>query len=236
MTSRSLGIPWLDAVLEFALPPLCLGCGSYTDSETAICEHCRRKIETYVEPFCLTCKQQLFETTECPNCKRDSWLLFAYGNYIDPLQEVIIHFKFRGITHIGAYFADTLAEQFGERIHRLEPTYLVPIPLYPLREMVRGYNQAEVFAEELSLRLDIPVATDFLKRTKRRKEQARLSEHERAANIKGAFEATADADPGETVILVDDVVTSGMTVSEARRVLMEAGFQVPAAISIAHGL
>lgn len=236
MTSRSTGSSWLDAILEFALPPLCLGCGSYTSSDVAICEHCAKRIDTYADPFCLTCKQQLFDTISCQNCKRDSWLLFAYGNYVDPLQEIIIHFKFRGITYISHYFADKLAEQFGERIHRLEPDYLVPIPLHPLREMTRSYNQAEIFAEKLSERLEIPIATDFLKRVRRRKEQARLSEHERAGNISGVFEATADADPGEKVILVDDVVTSGATVTEARRILVEAGFQVPAAISIAHGL
>lgn len=236
MATRALGIPWLDAVVEFAFPPLCLGCGSYTASDIAICETCVQRIETYADPFCLTCKRQLFDTMDCQDCRRDAWLLFAYGNYADPLQEIVIHFKFRSITHLGAYFADKLAEQFGERIHRLEPDYLAPIPLHPFREILRGYNQAEVLAEKLSERLEIPMATDFLKRSKRRKEQARLSEHERAANIKGAFEATADADPGERVILVDDVVTSGATVSEARRVLTEAGFQVPAAISLAHGL
>lgn len=236
MTSRTFSIPLWDTLLEFALPPLCLGCGEYTSNKPAICDSCSAKVDLYTAPFCLSCKEQLFETMICPDCKKDSWLLFAFGNYRDPLQEIIINFKFRGITHIAEYVAEAVTEKFGERILSLDPDYLVPIPLHLVRQAARGYNQAEVFADALSRRLEVPVATDFLKRTRRRKEQARLSEHERASNIKGVFEPLADADPGETAILIDDVVTSGMTVREARRVLLGAGFDVPAAISMAHGL
>ncbi|MFZ1684692.1 MAG: phosphoribosyltransferase family protein, partial [Candidatus Zixiibacteriota bacterium] len=95
---------------------------------------------------------------------------------------------------------------------------------------------AEIFAAALASELDIPVDMQIIIRTQKRREQARLADHEREVNIRGVFEAIADAEPGETVILVDDVVTGGHTVSEAKRVLEAAGFFVPAAISLAHGL
>lgn len=235
MTPSTSGIGWADSLLEFAFPPLCMGCGGYTDSVTQVCEQCSGRIDRYTEPFCLRCKQQIFESMVCPSCERDAWLLFAFGNYIDPLKEIVINFKFRGITTAFDFAAEELCRQFSERIFALEPTYLVPIPLHPLRELMRGYNQAELFARQLERHIQLPVATDFIARTKRRKEQARLHVNQREENVRGVFEAIADADPGERVILVDDVVTSSATVTEARRILMEAGFEVPACISIAHG-
>jgi ComF family protein len=235
MTSSITGIGWADSLLEFAFPPLCLGCGSYTDSVTQLCESCAGRIDRYTEPFCLKCKQQIFDSLVCPSCVHDTWLLFAFGNYVDPLKELVINFKFRGITTACDSVADDLCHQFSERIYSVEPTYLVPVPLHPMRELLRGYNQAEILARHIECLLQIPVATDFIMRSKRRKEQARLHEFQREQNVQGVFEAIADADPGERVILVDDVVTSGATVTEVRRVLIEAGFEVPACISIAHG-
>lgn len=226
---------WLDDLLEFAIPPLCLGCGDHTQNADQICDQCHYRIDRYTEPFCLKCKHQLFDSMVCSNCENDSWLLLAYGNYIDPLKEIVVHFKFRGITSACDFAAKELHGQFSETILALDPTYLVPVPLHPLRELMRGYNQAEVFANQLGKLLELPIATDFVRRTKRRKEQARLHELERESNIRGVFEATADADPGERIILVDDVVTSGATVTEVRRILIDAGFEVPACISMAHG-
>ncbi|MBK7141225.1 MAG: ComF family protein [bacterium] len=236
MSSRLVDHPLVGPLLEFAFPTLCLGCGEQTDSTIQVCDRCFSGIDRYTEPFCLTCKRQLFDRPDCPDCKSDSWLLFPYGNYVDPLKEIVISFKFRSLTGAADFAVEGICEQFSERIFSLEPTWLVPIPLYPMRQLIRGYNQAEILADKLGERLNLPVASDFLVRKKRRREQARLSEHERPANVHGVFEAMADADPGERVILVDDVVTSGATVAEARRILIEAGFDVPGCISLAHGL
>jgi ComF family protein len=236
MSSPLINNRWLGPLVDFAFPQLCLGCGKQTESPTRICEHCFTGIDRYTEPFCLHCKRQLFDSPSCPDCGTESWLLFAYGNYIDPLKEIIINFKFRSLTSGADFAVESLCAQFSERIYSMEPTYLVPIPLHPLRQLTRGYNQAEILANRLGEKLGIPVANDFIERKKHRREQARLVEHERAPNVRGVFVATADADPGERIILVDDVVTSGATVSEARRILIEAGFEIPGCISIAHGL
>jgi ComF family protein len=178
----------------------------------------------------------LGDIAECPVCGDRALFLFAYGNYIDPLKEVIAHFKFKGITTPIPLLSELLVARFRDAIATCEADALVPIPLYPSREHERGYNQAEKFAVALSRQLDIPVDMQILIRTKKRREQARLSDREREANIKGVFEVIADAEPRETVILVDDVVTGGHTVAEARKILESAGFKVPAVIALAHGL
>jgi ComF family protein len=226
----------IKGLLDFAFPPLCVGCGDFCERPIPLCSACLRRLQTYDFPFCLTCGQMISDVPECSNCRERSFVLFAFGNYVDPLKEAIAHFKFKGITSPAGLIAERIVEKFHEGILMLEPHALVPIPLHPSREHARGYNQAELLSEELSKRLDIPTDCGILIRTKKRKEQARLSDRDRERNIAGVFEAVADAEPGETVILVDDVVTGGYTVTEAKRELERAGFRVPAAIAMAHGL
>jgi len=223
-------------MVDFLFPPLCLGCGEYTESPDSICDNCLKAMDCYDYPLCLTCGGMVAETNYCPVCRDDSFLLFAYANYRDPLKEIVIQFKFKGITSPAAWGARMLSDRFGDRIRDLSADCFVPIPLYPSREYSRGYNQAMLLAEELSRRLSVPVDKETLLRVKRRRPQALLSSPMRIANIRGAFAVDEESSCDRTVLLVDDVVTSGATVREARRELMSAGFSVPAVISIAHGL
>jgi ComF family protein len=139
---------------------------------------------------------------------------------------------------LAAYFAARTVQIHEKAIRQLRPDYLVPIPLHPAREYGRGYNQARVFAEALAGPLGLALATDLLIRTGKRREQARLRQSDRARNVRGVFEVWNEeaVDKQARLLLVDDVVTSGETAFEARRVLRENGYQVVGVISIAHGL
>ncbi len=225
---------WLRAVLDFAFPPLCLGCQSYYEGDGGVCPHCLRSIDSYEHPLCLTCWNPIEHGTSCPVCREKSLPLFTYGNYVDPLKEIVISFKFRGITLPAGLFARLLAEEFGERMLTMKPDLLIPIPLHESREYYRGYNQAALLACQLEPVLDIRADSNRLVRIRKRKPQARLREAERVRNIRGVFRVI---EPGkrEKVFLVDDVVTSGATVREATSVLREAGYDVLGAIAIAHG-
>jgi ComF family protein len=227
--------PFLKGMLDFVYPPLCAGCGEYLEGEQAVCPACMARIDWYSEPIALT----PFEFNKGSDQDPITFPLFAAGDYSDPLREVVIQLKFRGVKAVVPMFADKLAEQFGEKIQRLSPAYLLPIPLHPSREYIRGYNQAALIAQALGKRLDLPVAQELLARSKKRRAQAKLRRAERARNIRGVFEFIGDrpsAQECDRIILVDDVVTSGQTVFEARRVLTLNGYQVVGAISIAHGL
>jgi ComF family protein len=132
-----------------------------------------------------------------------------------------------------------LVELFGEKIQKLAPVSLVPIPLHPSREYVRGYNQAALFARELSGQLEMPVIDNLIIRVKKRKPQSKLNQSKREANIKNVFELAEEqleSDEARKVILVDDVVTSGHTMFEARRVLIAGGHDVVGAIAMARAL
>ncbi len=236
--------PVIKGMLDFAFPPLCAGCGAFLEEEGDICDYCRAKIDWYQTPFMLANREPVSgdtaygDTTHGGTGNGNELILFAAGDYSDPLREIVINFKFRGVTGIAGCLADKIVSQFGDGIAKLGPVELVPIPLHPSREYSRGYNQATLLAEEVGRLLDLPVNDQILVRTEKRKPQSRLKESERERNIKGVF-TLVDCDTQENgcnIVLVDDVVTSGQTVFEARRVLTKAGYRVPAVISMAHGL
>jgi ComF family protein len=228
--------PWYQGLLDFVFPPLCLGCGAFVLPPDSICQACLEAIEIYEQPFCLNCRQAIVKGNECATCRDESWLLFAYGNYSGPLKEIVIQFKFKGVTSPADFLAEAICHRFGERIADTGASALVPIPLHRTRESARGYNQADLLAQALSRRLNLPVQDDLLYRPIRRKPQARLSEFRRRVNIRGVFEVARETQDNKSIILVDDVVTSGATVSEARQTLEAAGYRVSAAIAMAHGL
>jgi len=236
MLEKITGQEWFQGLLDFVFPPLCLGCGAYHEDKSQICSNCLGKIETFENPLCLNCQAFVPKGVVCPICLDRSTILFAYANYQPPLKEIIHQFKFRGITSPATTFARLAFEKFKDRFENLEADALVPIPLHPLRENRRGYNQAELMAKELSILMKLPVKTDVLQRTKRGREQARLPFRKRITNIKDAFAADIPNDGVRKVILVDDVVTSGATVLEAGNCLETADCKVVGIISIAHGL
>lgn len=235
MAGLKIRTAWLEGLIDFVFPPLCLGCGEYTENEYSICDSCRDGIDTFSQPFCLTC-MGMITGTACPTCGDDALILYAYGNYTDPLEQVVVQFKFKGITRPAKLFAREIGARFGDMIKSRGNIVLVPVPLYATRENVRGYNQAEVFAGHLAEALELEVRTDLLQRVKKRKPQARLNHAERAANIRGVYEVGDSVDDGRAVMLVDDVVTSGATVREAVRTLTAAKIEVAGVISIAHAL
>lgn len=224
----------LAGMIDFMFPPLCIACGAFDEKAECICARCQSRIVRLGFPTCLNCDEAVQDKLECRSCAGDSFPLYALGEYAPPLDDAIIQFKFKGIASPAKLFAQMLTEEFEDQIHDHRPEFLVPIPLHPSREHIRGYNQAELFANELGLLLDIPVMSDLIFRSKKRKPQARLNLINRADNIRGVFKIEGTEDESCRIILVDDVVTSGATIKEARRMLSEAGHVITAAISIAH--
>jgi ComF family protein len=225
----------LTACLDFLFPPLCAGCGSYTDSIEGLCDRCRVRLDIYESPFCLTCLSPLVNWPACPVCREKTRPLFALGNYIDPLKQTIAGFKFRDVRTSLPWLSRQLVEHFEVKLAACQADCLVPIPLHPSREYERGYNQAEIIAEQVGSLLALSTISDLLVRTRRRRPQQRLKAHAREANIRDVFETLPTDRPGQRVFVVDDVVTSGCTAREAVRVLEAEGHRVVGVISLAHG-
>lgn len=229
-----ISVSWLNPLIDFVLPPLCLGCGEHEETPERICADCWKQIETIEHPICLACLESLPQVDRCPICGDEGLPLYVYGHYQAPLDQIVIQFKFHGITHVAETLSHLLLDKFATRLGALDVDGLVPIPLHPGRENRRGYNQARLLAEALSVRLRVPVTDDHLQRIHRRRPQSRMRRGDRADNIRGVFRCDMAGD-GRRVLLVDDVVTSGSTVDEARQTLRDSGFDIAGAIAIAYG-
>ena len=130
----------------------------------------------------------------------------------------------------------------GCRIRRccetMENRRIIPVPLHRSRQRIRGYNQAQILAEELGKRLDLPVNKDAVKRIQKTRPQKVLGSRDRIRNLKGAFGVTKSWIPKKCVLVIDDIYTTGNTIHRVAKVLKNAGAQKVyfLTISIGQGL
>lgn len=146
--------------------------------------------------------------------------VFATGAHDGVLKAAVQAFKYQGAIEL----ADTLA---GRLIHALKQVHLpvdaiLPVPLHTHRQAERGYNQAEILSRVVAAELDMPCEPRLLRRVRNTKHQAHLKSAEREQNVKGAFEAVGNVG-GSAFLLVDDVVTTGATISDCARALRAKG-------------
>ena len=142
----------------------------------------------------------------------------ALGRYEGRLERAIRAFKFHGVTRLGVLFGEEIAS--AVRGSGWRPDLICPLPLHTGRRLERGYNQSAVITRTAAQRLNV-AHSHALGRTRATQQQARLGESERQQNVTGAFRAKPLR--GERVLLVDDVTTSGATLTEGSLALLEAG-------------
>ena len=142
----------------------------------------------------------------------------SLGPYDGPLEKAVRAYKFRGVRRLGRLFGTHLAENLEASEWQVD--VLCAVPLHPLRYMQRGYNQSALVARVAARERGLPYRP-LLRRVRSTRQQARLGGTARQDNVTGAFRATPLA--GEQVVLVDDVMTSGATVTECALALFAAG-------------
>jgi ComF family protein len=140
------------------------------------------------------------------------------GSYQGKLAEAIKALKFRHVSRLATLFGRALAREVARQGWHVD--VVCPVPLHLSRRWQRGYNQSMLIARALAQALERP-CQPCLSRPKRTRQQARLPGHARHANVADAFRARRLA--GEQVLLVDDVITSGATITESSLVLLSAG-------------
>ena len=186
--------------------------------------------------LCRICGEKLFSSytqnedgAMCGMCRRIApqyRRAVSFGSYDGELRELIHLFKYNGIKPAGVMIARLMAQAIGA----LElPTglVLIPVPLWPGKRQARGFNQAEAIARAfcgLRASSGIQLDTSSLLRTRETASQTGLTRKQRRANVRGAFAVkNAEKVRGRSILLVDDVMTTGTTVNECARVLLRAG-------------
>ncbi len=228
---------WATAAIDLLFPPLCPLCGVRLGEgrRDPLCGACWEGLERLLPPYCRTCGRPFpkFERggppegSPCEPCRRRR-PRFAYARaatlYGERVREALHALKFGGKTALAHPLGDLLAEAGGGMVPVKDVDCLVPVPLHPSREAERGFNQSLLLARRVSGHWGVPIEAKVLRRQRSTRPQFDLDADERRANVRGAFGLRRAAAVGKRhVLLIDDVLTTGATVSECARVLLEAG-------------
>jgi len=161
----------------------------------------------------------------------------ALGAFEGSLQAAIHRWKYEGKTHLTSFFAEWMAEGLDRYWEVNSLDLLIPVPLHPQRLRERGFNQALLLAKELSRRTDIPYFKTILKKKRPTLAQVNLSGVEREKGVRGAFHVIEKEELLEkSVLLVDDVYTTGATVNECSKVLVRGGARKVDVLTLAHAV
>jgi ComF family protein len=226
----------LDSVVTLLFPSDCRLCGLPLASSChlPVCPECLDSIEPIAGERCLLCGERLFSVLgqklcgECLTERPPFVKASAYGSYDAGLRELIHLLKYEGVKPAGDVLGRMLAEAVTDLVPDFEdePPLVVPVPLHATKQRERGFNQAELIARGMTkqkpLGVHLHLAPELLIRKRETKSQVGYTRQQRIGNLRGAFAAPV-AIGGRDILLVDDVFTTGTTVSECTRVLRRAG-------------
>lgn len=227
-------VVWADTAerLErWLLPAECMVCrdAMAPDLDALVCALCRLRWRALPEPQCGTCGEPLVLGSECRLCAEWPRGLGPVRSsvWLDPAVRSLVHrFKYQGWSRL----ADAFAGRMSPLLADIGDVDLVPIPLAAKRQRARGYNQAERLALSLGALTGHPVLLDRLERRRETPSQTRLTPEARLVNLAGAFEAVHSERPAW---LVDDVFTTGATLTSAALALLDAGAPAVGAVTFA---
>src|SRR5690606_32803582 len=208
-----------------------------------LCQKCWPQVQFMYEQSCPICLHSSIAGRTHPLC-RSTWGIdgvTTISRYRGPTRSMIRQLKYSGARVVGELTGQLISRYQENEELLLPPSIITPIPLHSKTFKSRGYNQAEIIAQELSQATGFPLIPDLLVRAHMTASQTKLSKEERRKNIKGVFEINAQYYPksdqalkGSSVILVDDVFTTGSTLREAAKILKKAGISEVYGFTLAH--
>ncbi len=204
---------------------------------------CRKKLSFVHQPFCFGCGKGLKDPcaeycSDCRRRRRNFVRNVAALHYNDAARDSIVRFKYHGRQQYAVSYAEEIWALRREEILSFKADALIPVPIHRNRLMKRGYNQAELLADELSKLSGIPLRSDILFRTKKTRTQKALGPEARIRNLADAFAVRNKKKISslKTVILVDDIYTTGSTLEACTRVLLAAGVKKVYGVTLCVGM
>ncbi len=228
-------------LLDFLYPPVCLACSAPVGEANGLCADCWQALKPITAPLCaktgLPFAVDMGEnavSAEALNAPPEYDRARAAFVYSELSARLVARFKYGDRPELAAFISLAMAGA-GRELWPGDPV-LVPVPLHRLRLWRRGYNQSAELARDLGRRLGLDYAPDLAVRRRHTRQQVGLSGEQRRRNVAGAFAIdrhVAARLAGRRLVLVDDVVTTGATVSALTRALRRAGFDHIDVISFA---
>ncbi len=216
---------WHD-LLDLIYPPVCGLCGKLADSDDRlICEFCWSGVKGLEAPYCSTCQVFLRSKPFCTRCDEPSMTVYSLGYFDNQMQTILHDLKYRQLKPLGPILGQKLADLISRS--SASPTFdlILAVPLHHSRQYKRGFNQAEEIASGIAAGIEVATIFSLLHATRKTRQQAKLPASRREENVRDAY-TVIDPDhilENKTVLLVDDVTTTGATLRENRRVILDAG-------------
>ncbi len=212
-------------LLDIVFPPRCAGCQK---SGAVLCATCRATFSAVGQQFCRQCGSVLPITGLCQHCyphqPRLSGLL-AVSSYEGALRTCIHALKYDGNTRLAEPLGEVLAEAY--LTFGMQADAIISVPLHRERQQQRGYNHAHLLAKVCASHIHVPLRDDIIVRHRATSAQVGLKAHERQQNVAGAFDCVDSfkAGPlfGRTLLIIDDVYTTGATLGACAAPLFTAG-------------
>lgn len=212
---------YLTELFDFILPRFCPGCrNKLTVSEDTVCNNCLSKIKI-AEPEFIT--SEYHRKYAAKNLISDFTSLYIFEKDKE-LQHIIHALKYDKKFQIGIFLGRSLGKHFKSQFQSWNINLIIPIPLHHLKKAERGFNQSYYIAKGISKATNIPVKARIVKRVRFTQSQTTMTLKEREENVEGAFKVQKPEKlKGKNVLLIDDVMTTGATINECGRVLLNAG-------------
>lgn len=208
------------AAFDQVFPPQCALCRAFG---SMLCTFCEAALPLAEHPRCDRCWNDIASGSLCEHCLSTEpplmWIRSPFAH--DHKARTLVHlFKYGGLSSV----AEPAARSMCAFVEPGELDLIVPVPLHPSRQRSRGYNQAALLAREISRRTHVPLDERAARRTRRTRPLAEsMSRAERQAIVRGAFSATGSRVEGARILLIDDVATTGATLSACAEALHAAG-------------
>lgn len=208
------------------------------------CAHCEQSLSSSSEFLCLMCWQALVPCTseqlihrKTPTIKMLSNPITAYYSvweFCPQLQTILHHFKYSSMDSLSVLLGHSMAPFLPSVLNQNIIDFLVPVPLFWYRKRKRGYNQSELLCSVLSTITSIPMLPNALRRVRHTKTQTKLTVDERQQNVDNAFRVVhPDRIHDKSIIIVDDVITTGATINACGAILKANGAKQVIALSVA---
>jgi ComF family protein len=241
-----------DWVVDWLYPPRCRACAARITGRDAeyFCSRCWTKIQRIGHPLCVLCGRPFPDAAgddhTCGGCitrpphfvQARAWACYPREESEEhPLRQAVQKFKYGRKVSLGKPLGRVMARGCREFLAACEADLIIPVPLHPQRLRWRGFNQSALLARQISRIYAVPMDPFLLRRIKETPAQTQLNEEERRRNVRGAFAlAAGGAIENKSVLLIDDVYTSGATVNECSRTLRKSGAEQVFVLTLARAV
>lgn len=212
----------LGTFIDLIFPPRCIFCGTVVSGGRPVCKTCEDQI-THVRAVKYMNIPGLGKTITCT-------VPYSYSGQV---RQSIIRFKFQNQKQFASFFAEKVAEQIQIGYPNIGFDMVTSVPISAQRLKIRGYNQSELIAADVALKLGLPYR-ESLQKIIDNKEQHKLNEKARHQNVRGVYQSVCKEETaGKKILLIDDIVTTGATLCECASVLYKNGAAEIACAAIA---